>query len=615
MAAAAAIPLAAGARGETAAKALPFRLDEVRLLDGPFRRGMESNREFLHSLEPGRLLHTFRKTAGLPSTAEPLGGWERPDCELRGHFTGHFLTACALMSASAADTELRDKAMGIAGELARCQKANGGGYLSAFPPEFFERLKAGKSVWAPWYTIHKILAGLLDVHHLCGDKDALRTAEEMAGWVMEWAKPLSDEHMARTLNVEFGGMNEILFNLHAATGNPDWAKLARRFEHHRVFDPLAAGRDELKGLHVNTQIPKIIGAARGFELESDVRYRRIAEYFWEQVTQHRAYCTGGTSNDEHWRTPPDQLAAELSAVTQECCCTYNLLKLTRHLFGWTAGPRYAEYYERALFNGILGTIDPATGLTMYFVPLAPGYWKTFATPRHSFWCCTGTGAESFSKLGDSIYFRENAGLYVNLFVASELKWRDKGVRVRQETRFPEEEATSLAFTVQKPLRFTVRIRVPEWVSGAAALKINGKPDPTPARPGTHCAIDRVWKTGDRIEFRTPMNLRAHAMPDDPGLQAFEYGPLVLAGDLGTEGIAEQMKHAVPGEPSLDQRKWAKPAPAPELVARDAEPGRWIQPGGQPLTFRTSGQTQNVTLLPLNRVLEQRYGVYWRVRRA
>ena len=293
LAASALAPLAAGAgaasvKDSVQAKAQPFDLRNVRLLDGPLLDSMQHNRDFLRGLETDRLLHTFRLTAGLPSKAEPLGGWEKPDVELRGHFTGHFLSACALMSAGAGDQMLRDKGNLMVAELAKCQRANGNGYLSAFPTEFFDRLKAGQKVWAPWYTLHKIMAGLLDMYVLAGNQQALDVVSGMAGWTKRWTDALSDEQMARVLQVEFGGTNEVPYNLYAVTGVKDYFEAAHRFDQERVFGPLAEGRDELRGLHVNTQIPKIIGAARRYELTGDPRYRRIAEFFWTQVTRHRA---------------------------------------------------------------------------------------------------------------------------------------------------------------------------------------------------------------------------------------------------------------------------------------------------------------------------------------
>lgn len=616
IAASAAAPFAAAA-GPTSAKdsveaqAQPFDLGSVRLTDGAFLSLMEHNRDFLQGLESDRLLHTFRLTAGLASSAEPLGGWEKPDVELRGHFTGHFLSACALMSAGNGDAELRGKGNLVVAELAKCQKANstpsGDGYLSAFPASFFDRLKAGQKVWAPWYTLHKIMAGLLDMYALARNQQALDVVRGMAGWTKRWTDSLSDEDMARVLRVEFGGMNEVLYNLYAVTGVQDYAETAHRFDHERLFGPLAEGRDELKGLHVNTQIPKIIGAARRYELTGDARYRRIAEFFWTQVTQHRAYATGGTSNDEHWRSDPDQLAGELGYSTQECCCTYNMLKLTRHLFGWSPEARYFDYYERALFNGIIGTMNPKNGLTMYYVPLETGYWKVFASPRGSFWCCTGTGVESFSKLADSIYFHDEKGLYVNLFVASELDWEEKGIRVRQDASLASRRDTHLRILSAKPTQLAVRIREPYWTDGKMTVTVNGKPADA-KRAGGYLVVDRTWENADDLRATLPMNLHVHAMPDDNTLQAIMYGPLVLAGDLGRAGLTEKMRIGGDNPPEMP-----KPAEAPEFVAESNDPRSWIELVPKTaLTFRTKGQSRDVAMVPLSRIIDQRYGVYWRV---
>ena len=613
-------PLAAAAgpapvKDSVQPQAQPFDLDSVRLIETSQLALMEHNRDFLQGLETDRLLHTFRLTAGLPSSAEPLGGWEKPNVELRGHFTGHFLSGCALMSAGAGDTMLRDKGNLVVAELAKCQKANGtasgtpngNGYLSAFPPSFFDRLKAGQKVWAPWYTLHKIMAGLLDMYVLARNEQALDVVRGMAAWTKRWTDSLDDEDMARVLRVEFGGMNEVLYNLYAVTGVEDYAAAAHRFDDERLFGPLADGRDELKGLHVNTQIPKIIGAARRYELTGDQRYRRIAEFFWTQVTQHRAYATGGTSNDEHWRSDPDKLAAELGHDTQECCCTYNMLKLTRHLFSWSPEACYFDYYERALFNGILGTMNPKDGLTMYYVPLATGYWKVFASPRGSFWCCTGTGVESFSKLADSIYFHDENSVYVNLFVASDLVWEEKGIRLRQITAFPNRGETRLRISTAKPVKLALRIREPDWTGGGMTVAVNGKPADA-ARAAGYRVVERTWDNGDELSATLPMNLHVHPMPDDDTLQAIMYGPLVLAGDLGQEGLTDAMRQGGDNPPDMP-----KPPAAPEFVTESRFPQSWIELTAKtPLTFRTQGQSRDITMMPLNRILNQRYGVYWRV---
>ena len=616
MAASALAPFAAAAKPTSVkdsvqAQAQPFDLGSVRVTDTVLREPVERNRDFLQSLETDRLLHTFRLTAGLPTSAEPLGGWEKPNVELRGHFTGHFLSACALMSLSEGDAMLRGRGNLVVAELAKCQKAigtsSGDGYLSAFPPSFFDRLKTGQKVWAPWYTIHKIMAGLLDMYVLARNEQALDVVRGMAGWTKRWTDSLSDEDMARIMHVEFGGMNDVLYNLYAVTGVKDYADAAHRFDDERLFGPLADGRDELKGLHVNTQIPKIIGAARRYELTGDERYRRIAEFFWTQVTQHRAYATGGTSNDEHWRSAPDKLAGELSYSTEECCCTYNMLKLTRHLFAWSPEARYFDYYERALLNGILGTMNPKNGLTMYYVPLATGYWKVFASPRGSFWCCTGTGVESFSKLADSIYFHDETSLYVNLFVSSELDWEEKGIRVRQDASLTNRGETRLRIGTAKPVHMALRIREPYWTDGKAAITVNGKPAEA-GRAGGYFVIERLWEDNDSLRVTLPMSLHTHPMPDDATLQAIMYGPLVLAGDLGREGLTETMRQGGDNPPDMP-----KPPDAPEFVAESALPQSWIELTSKtPLTFRTKGQSRDVTMMPLSRIVDQRYGVYWRV---
>src|SRR5262249_43620673 len=335
------------AKGVGTLAARSFPLTQVRLLSGSAYTLQDRNRTYLHTLDSDRLLHTFRLTAGLPSKAQQLGGWERPDIELRGHFMGHYLSACALMYSSTGDELLERKAEAIVDELGKCQSANGGGWLAAFPPDFMQRLRERLPVWAPFYTLHKILAGLVDMHERCGSARALDIALGMAGWVQKWADRLNDEEMARVLQVEYGGMNEVLYDLYAITGDRRHADLAHRFDQAELFDPLAEGRDELRGLHANTQLAKVLGAARRYELFGRERSSRVVEFFWQQIALHRSYCTGGTSNAQRWRTGPDVLARELGATTQECCCTYNMLKLTRRVFAWSPEARYADYYERA----------------------------------------------------------------------------------------------------------------------------------------------------------------------------------------------------------------------------------------------------------------------------
>jgi DUF1680 family protein/alpha-L-arabinofuranosidase len=608
--AAAAVPAAGAPAPEKAPPAArPVDLGDVRLLDGPALAAQEVNRKYLLSLDNNRLLHDFRLNANLPTTAQPLGGWEKPDCELRGHFVGHYLSACALMAKSTGDDAIKAKADALVAELAKCQKALGGKYLSAFPESFWDRVETTQKVWAPYYTIHKIMAGLLDMYQLCGNKQALEVACGMADYFKARNDKLSEEQMQKMLNCEHGGMNEVLFSLYAATGKEDYLALAKKFDHKRIFEPLAAGRDELKGLHANTTIPKIIGAARGYEVTGEKRYADIAGFFWDTVVGGRMYASGGTSNHEHWRTEPGKLAAELSNETQEDCCTYNMLKLTRHLFGRKQEARYADYYERALLNSVLGTQDPASGLVMYFIPMESGWFKIFAAPNDSFWCCCGTGIESFSKLGDSIYFRDDHGLWVNLFIASEVKLANKYLTLRQETKFPDEPATTLIVKAAKPVEMALRIRIPAWAKGAA-VKVAGKAvEPAPA-PGTYCTVERKWADGDRVEVALPMALHLAPMPDDPKLAAVMYGPLLLAGQLGSGGVTKSLPNGKQNWP-----KDLRPASAPALAVGDDAVAAWVEPvAGKALEFRTKGvgRPKDVTLIPLSRTLDQRYAVYWKL---
>jgi DUF1680 family protein len=606
------------ASGEAGAIAHPpavlvraFELHDVRLRPGLVLDALMINRRYLLALDPDRLLHTFRITAGLPTAAEPLGGWEAPNNELRGHFTGHYLSACALLWAQTGDVEAKARGEVVVAGLAQCQAAIGGGYLSAFPEELFDRLREGKQAWAPFYTVHKIMAGLLDAHALCGNAQALDVLIGIARWVALWVRPLSDERMARVLDREFGGMNEVLYNLYAATGEERWRELAKRFDKEMVYAALAAGRDELRGLHVNTTIPQIIGAARGYELTGSKHLHDTADYFWHTVTERRCYCTGGTSNEESWKSAPGELAKELSGYTQECCVTYNMQKLTRHVFTWTADPRAADYYERAYYNGILGVQHPADGDKLYYVALASGYWKLFGTPLQDFWCCTGSMAESFAKLGDSIYFHDANGIYVNLFVASEVEWKEKRLRLTQDTKFPEEDTVRLTVHTANPQRVALRIRVPYWCeAGTAAL--NGRVLEGFAAPGSYFVLDREWQDGDRVSVTLPMRLHMHSMPDDPTVQAVMVGPLVLAGRLGAAGLTKDNLRAEPTKPRTVPEYHGEPVAAPIIHADAGDPASWLKAvPGRPLEFRSHGQGTELSLIPLNRILDERYAVYWK----
>jgi uncharacterized protein len=625
-------------------KAEPFAMTDVRLLPSFWKETMELNRSFLYSLPNDRLAHNFRVTAGIPSDADPLGGWEDPKCELRGHYIGHYLSACAMLYASTGDEFIRSKADELVTMLAACQAKDG--YLSAFPTEEFDRLREFKEVWAPFYTYHKIMAGMIDMYEHTGNRQALEIAERMAGWAAAYSQPISDADWQKMLLVEQGGMMESAYNLYGITGDAKYRDLAVRFYHQKIMDPLAAGEDILAGNHANTNIPKVIGAARGYELTGDARLQAISQNFYRMVTEHHAYCTGGTSNGEMWR-PPDAIASQLGPDAEECCCSYNMMKLARHLYG-TSSPagqpdaKFFDYYERLLYNVRYGTQD-RNGMLMYYVSLRPGEYKTFGTPLDSFWCCTGTGSEEYTKLNDSIYWHGAgmqppegpptvASLYFNLYIPSRLDWKERGLKLRMETNYPADGRVTITVEEAREERIGFEFRTPGWTD-EITLGVNGETSKAggslghPGYPG----IIRDWKTGDVVTLDIPLRLHVDTAPDDKTVQAAMYGPLVLAARMGTEGLTTRMIYAGPGPqwgddgyamPMVDLRPIQKPngtvADQPS-GQNPSESGVWFErvEGSReyPLTFRTKGRGPVHTLVPLNRIMDERYSVYMKVESA
>ncbi len=404
-----------------------------------------------------------------------------------------------------------------------------------FPESFIDRVEQGKPVWAPWYTLHKILAGLLDANRLCGNQQALAVAEKMADWVKFRVDHISPGQMQRSLNTEHGGMNEALANLYAVTGDTNYLALSAAFNQARVLDPLAQGEDHLNGLHANTQIPKIIGATREYEFTGDQKYLAMANTFWDSVALRRSYVIGGDSDHEHFFSTND-FARHLSTDTCETCNTYNMLKLTRELFELHPDAAKMDFYERGLYNHILASQDPETGMFVYLMSLKPGHFKTYSTPEDSFWCCVGTGMENHSKYADTIYFHDADSLWVNLFIASELSWPEKNLSVRQETKFPESDTTVLKFKADKPTAFALKIRQPAWITDGVKISINGQKQKIDSAPGSYLTLQREWRDGDTVKIQLPMKLHTEFLPGTTNEIALLYGPIVLAGELGTNGM-------------------------------------------------------------------------------
>ncbi|MGH9583830.1 MAG: beta-L-arabinofuranosidase domain-containing protein, partial [Bryobacteraceae bacterium] len=418
-------------------------------------------------------------------------------------------------------------------------------------------------------------------------------------------------------------MQESLFNLYGITGKEEYATLARRFSHHDFFDPLAQDQDDLPRLHANTHIPQVIGAARGYELTGDEKFREISENFYHIVTQHHIYCTGGTSNGEFWHAP-DAIAKQLGPAAEECCCSYNMMKLARHMFGQQPDAKLFDYYERLLYNVRYGTQDK-NGMLMYYVSMEPGMYKTFGTQFDSFWCCTGTGSEEYSKLNNSIYFHDDDGVFVNLFIPSTLNWKERGFKLRQTTKLPYDERVTFTVDTAPSKRTALKIRVPYWATAGFNVAINGTGQNVNATPSTYVALDRDWKTGDVVTVDVPLTLHIDVAPDDQEVQAAMYGPLVLGARLGTEDLTTSMIYGDSGP-----RGWGEAFPMPEVDMKPyphRENGKWVQGGAAdpnavwfeqaeasreyPLVFRTKGRGLKHTLVPLNQIMDERYSVYLR----
>jgi DUF1680 family protein len=524
-----------------------FPLDRVRLKPSLFLTAVETNQKYLLSVDPDRLLHNFRAGAGLEPKAPVYGGWESRG--IAGHSLGHYQSAVSLMYAQTGKPEFRQRALYITQELAACQAKNGDGYAGGTTVDRNDKNGDGKTVdgkivyeelrqgridtsaglnggWVPIYTYHKVMAGALDAQRYCDDPASLQVAIGLAGYLGSVFEALNDDQVQKILSVEHGGISETYAELYARTGDPRWRTLALRVRHHAILDPLKDGRDDLAGKHANTQIPKLIGLARTYEVDPDPEHAKTAMFFWETVTKDHSYVIGGNSEYEHFG-PPRKLADKLSQQTCECCNSYNMLKLTRHLYSWSGDKRYFDFYERAHLNHILSQQDPDTGMFTYFSPLASGFARVHSTPDNDFWCCHGTGMENHSKHGDSIWWRAGDKVLVNLFYPSTLDWREKGVVLDMDTDYPYKDTITLRAT-KAPKPVEVALRVPGWCPDPSAT-INGKRVTAAPKDGY---LPLMLKAGDVVALHLPMPVYSETMPDDDRLVAYLSGPLVLAADLG-----------------------------------------------------------------------------------
>jgi uncharacterized protein len=590
--------------------ARPLPLSAVRVTGGPLKRAQDLNAEYLLKLEPDRMMAYYRKRAGLEPKAQGYPGWDGDGRNLTGHIAGHYLSGVSLMFAATGDPRFKERADYLVREMKEVQDKNGDGYLGAVDglPEKFAEVARGNikstffdlnGLWSPWYTLHKTYAGLRDAYRYTGNRTALELEIKFAAWAESIMSKLNPEQTQQMLNTEFGGMNEVLADLYADTGDKRWLNLSHRFDHHAFLDPLKRREDKLAGQHGNTQVPKMLGVLMQYIYAGEKSEGVAAEFFWDAVVNDHSYATGGHGKDEYFG-PPDQLAERVDGRTNETCNVYNMLKMTRRLFALHPEIKYAEFEERALFNHILASMDPEDGRTCYMVPVGRGVRHEYQEMFRSFTCCVGSGMESHSLHGDGIYYESGDRLWINLYVPSTASWKEAGATVTTNTNFPEGDTASVSLTLQRPKSFTLVLRRPSWAGDGFAVKLNGKGVAQLPRPGSYVELKRTWKTGDSVSLVLPKRLHIEGLADNERRAALMWGPLVLAGDLGPE------------------RRGAPQTESPALVTAEKPVGEWLQPVADNLgVFRTVGvgrsaddKASEVEFVPFYRLHRRTYSVYW-----
>lgn len=588
-------------------------MEKVQLLDGLFKESQNKGKEYLEYLDVDRLIAPCYEAIGKVPKKPRYGGWE--SMKISGHSLGHFLSALASMYIAEGDNKLKDKLDYAVSELAYLQSQDEMGYVSGFPRECFDKVFSGEfnvsrfelgDSWVPWYSIHKIFAGLIDAYCFTGNKQALEVVKRLSDWAKKGTDNLTEEQFSKMLYCEHGGMCEAMANLYEITKNKDYLELSKRFYHKETMSSLEKHQDELEGKHANTQIPKVIGGARLYEILGNEEYRESAIFFWDVVTKSRSYAIGGNSRDEHFGKSNTE---KLGVTTAETCNTYNMLKLTEHLYSWNHNSDYMDYYENALYNHILASQDPDSGMKTYFVSTKPGHFKIYCSPENSFWCCTGTGMENPGRYIRNIYYRDDDKLFANLYISSKIELNDKGITLSQKTKFPEEDKTRFIFEEAEGKHLTINIRVPYWVSGEVKAVVNGIYEYSKVDKG-YIAIERSWNKGDTIDVKLPMNIHVYTSKEDPHKIAFMYGPLVLAGALGKENFPESDIL----EDHLKLNHYPGIA-VPTLVTDISRIEECIKPvKNSILTFETEaiGEPDHVkcTLIPFYALHHQRYTIYW-----
>jgi hypothetical protein len=618
--------VAAGAIPEKA-KAVLYPLSAVRIHTSAFSRAVDANRAYLLALEPDRLLAPFRREAGLAPLKPSYGNWE--SMGLDGHTCGHYLSALADMIAAGADTqtgELHRRLGYMVDQLALCQTEGGNGYVGGVPGSkaFWSAVAAGhieefNNKWVPWYNVHKTFAGLRDAYLVAGNTKAKEVLVRLADWACNEIGPLTDEQMRRMLGYEHGGMNEVLADVSAITGDAKYLRAAERFCDPALLGPLERDEDRLTGLHANTQIPKVIGFERIADITGELSKKEAARFFWNDVTQLRSVAFGGNSVSEHFNDPKDFEGMLEHREGPETCNTYNMLRLTEKLFADGPDAHYLDFYERALYNHILASIDPDHPGFVYFTPIRPGHYRVYSQPGEGFWCCCGTGMENPGRYGQLIYAKADDGIYVNLFIPSELTDPDHGVVLTQKTKFPDEERTELELRLHSAKKFSLYLRHPAWIAaGSYHVKVNGHPIPADSAPSSYLRVNREWRNGDRVEVSLPMRTTVEHLPDRSDWAAILHGPIVLASPTGTQdqdGLfagAGRGDH-IPNGPLVALDSMPALLPGSDDLAKHVVP----DPAAGPLHFRIEGIATpapkgGIELLPFFELQESRYQMYWDV---
>ena len=600
-----------------------FPLGDVTLLDGPLKRARDLNVKVLLQYDNDRLLAPFLKEAGLKPKGELYPNWAGLD----GHVGGHYLTALA-MNAATGSKECRERMEYWISELQACADANaknhpewGKGYIGGVPgsDRIWSAYKKGNfgpysGAWVPFYNVHKMYAGLRDAWVYCGNEQAKKLFLGLCDWAIDLTSGLTDAQVERTLHTEHGGMNEVLADAYAITGDKKYLDVAKRFSHKRLLLPLSQRQDCLDNMHANTQVPKVVGFERIAELTDDEAYHNASAYFWDIVTGERTLAFGGNSRREHF---PSKEACQ-DFVTDidgpETCNTNNMLKLSEELHRRNPEARYADFYELATFNHILSSQHPEHGGYVYFTSARPRHYRNYSAPNEAMWCCVGTGMENHGKYGQFVYTKKADNLFVNLFVASELNWKERGIVLRQETGFPYTETSKISI-VQGKGQFTLQVRYPGWVKpDAFQVKVNGKPVTIVTGPSSYVAISRQWKKGDVVEMTFPMHNSVKYLPNLPQYIALMHGPIMLAMKTGTEDLVR----LIADDSRFGQLAVGKKLPvdkAPILINNDLEAiANQLQPvAGKPLHFTISTKMENEIrneLMPFFELHDARYMMYW-----